>query len=69
MSDDHFSSTLNERNRMYRASPYKQSPLLYRKSYKPGRRNTLMFRPVPVDVSRLNTPREVKLPPIKGVKG
>jgi len=54
---------------MNHASPYKQSPLLYRRSYKPGRRNTLMFRPAPIDVSRLNAPRKVKLPPIKAVKG
>lgn len=54
---------------MYRESPYKQSPLLYRRSYKPGRRQTLTFRPAPVGAWRLNAPREVKLPPIKGVKG
>lgn len=54
---------------MYHVSPYKQSPLLYRRSYKPGRRNILMFRPTPIVTSRLDSPREVKLPPIKTVKG
>ncbi len=49
---------------MYRETSYKQSPLLYRRSYKPGRRQTLTFRPA----LPLNTAREVKLPPIKGVK-
>ena len=54
---------------MYRETSYKQSPLLYRKSYKPGRRQTLTFRPAPIAVLSLNAPREVKLPPIKAVKG
>jgi len=53
---------------MYRETSYKQSPLLYRKSYKPGRRQTLTFRPAPIAAFPLNAPREVKLPPIKAVK-
>ena len=54
---------------MYREVSYKQSPLLYRRSYKPGRRHTLTFRPAPLAVAPWNTPREVRLPPLKPVKG
>lgn len=48
---------------MYRESPYKQSPLLYRKSYKPGRRNTLTFRPAVTSAQHLASGREVRPQP------
>ncbi|HEY1171093.1 MAG TPA: hypothetical protein VGH19_06970 [Verrucomicrobiae bacterium] len=51
---------------MYRETSYKQSPLLYRRSYKPGRRQTLTFCPQPLPT--VVREGEVKLPPIKGVK-